>query len=147
MFGAVNPFLEIHRYNEGLKDWQLAANTPHAEKTLKPVWPKVKVKAKHLVCEDRKKKDPVLIRVYDWKKDKPPDLIGAAKTTLSELKAGGREGGWELINRELQKTKKKYENSGVVTLVKMKVEDKKPKANWRRLSRLAVSQIRLIAEK
>ena len=118
-FGKSDPYLEFHRAGvDGT--FSLVHKTEVIKNSLNPVWQPFTISASSLGRGD----DSCVIKVicYDWDKDGSHDLIGEFTTILGEL-LSEKLTSWELINRD-KVGKKKYTNSGTISISSVKVFDK-----------------------
>ena len=119
IFGKSDPYLEFHRANKD-GSYSLVHKTEYIKNTLNPVWPPFTISAGSLGRGD----DSCAVKVmcYDWDNDGSHDLIGEFTTTLGEL-LSEKLLTWELINPH-KVSKKKYKNSGTITISSVKVFDR-----------------------
>ena len=119
MFGKSDPYLEFHRANRD-GSYSLVHKTEYIKNTLNPVWSPFTISASSLGRGD----DSCVIKVicYDWDRDGSHDLIGEFTTTLGEL-LGEKLMTWDLINPQ-KVSKKKYKNSGTISISSIKVFQK-----------------------
>ena len=119
MFGKSDPYLEFHRANRD-GSYSLVHKTEYIKNTLNPVWSPFTISASSLGRGD----DSCVIKVicYDWDRDGSHDLIGEFTTTLGEL-LGEKLMTWDLINPQ-KVSKKKYKNSGTISISSIKVLQK-----------------------
>ena len=119
MFGKSDPYLEFHRANRD-GSYSLVHKTEYIKNTLNPVWPPFTISASSLGRGD----NSCVIKVicYDWDRDGSHDLIGEFTTTLGEL-LGEKLMTWDLINPQ-KVSKKKYKNSGTISISSIKVLQK-----------------------
>ena len=119
MFGKSDPYLEFHRANRD-GSYSLVHKTEYIKNTLNPVWPPFTISASSLGRGDTS----CVIKVicYDWDRDGSHDPIGEFTTTLGEL-LGEKLMTWDLINPQ-KVSKKKYKNSGTISISSIKVLQK-----------------------
>ena len=84
-----------------------------------PTFPTLSVLGKQLRCDNPRKQDPLMLRLWDHDHNQAPEFIGEAKTTLAELRKGGPEHGWQMFDKIKQREKKGYVDSGRLKLVKV----------------------------
>eukprot|EP01029_Cantina_marsupialis_P003194 TRINITY_DN1303_c0_g3_i2.p1 TRINITY_DN1303_c0_g3~~TRINITY_DN1303_c0_g3_i2.p1 ORF type:complete len:576 (+),score=188.39 TRINITY_DN1303_c0_g3_i2:43-1770(+) len=109
--GKSDPFIEAHRVNEdgsSMKVWESAV----IKNNLNPVWKPVEIPLQTLSNGDIHR--PIKWVVYDWDKSSDNDVIGACMASVNEIMQAGFSR--DLINEEKQRKKKKYKNSGVLTV-------------------------------
>ena len=94
--------------------------TEYIKNTLNPVWPPFTISASSLGRGDSS--CAIKVICYDWDNDGSHDLIGEFTTTLGEL-LSQKLLTWELINPH-KVSKKKYKNSGTITISSVKVFQK-----------------------
>ncbi|KAG7229482.1 hypothetical protein INR49_031903 [Caranx melampygus] len=103
-FGKSDPFLVFYRSNED-GTFTICHKTEVIKNNLNPVWKSVKVD------------------VYDWDRDGSHDFIGEFTTSYRELSRGQSQFNvYEVLNPKKKGKKKKYVNSGTVTLLSFKAE-------------------------
>ncbi|XP_071900239.1 copine-9 isoform X5 [Anas platyrhynchos] len=144
-FGKSDPFLVFYRSNED-GTFTICHKTEVVKNTLNPVWQPFTIPVRALCNGDYDR--TVKIDVYDWDRDGSHDFIGEFATSYRELsraqsqftvyevrgaRLGGRfQGCWEphsgtcpcpqVLNPRKKCKKKKYVNSGTVTLLSFSVE-------------------------
>nr|XP_047930002.1 copine-9 isoform X1 [Anser cygnoides] len=144
-FGKSDPFLVFYRSNED-GTFTICHKTEVVKNTLNPVWQPFTIPVRALCNGDYDR--TVKIDVYDWDRDGSHDFIGEFATSYRELSraqsqftvyevGGVRPGGafrgcWEphsgtcpcpqVLNPRKKCKKKKYVNSGTVTLLSFSVE-------------------------
>ncbi|XP_068550390.1 copine-9 isoform X1 [Anas acuta] len=144
-FGKSDPFLVFYRSNED-GTFTICHKTEVVKNTLNPVWQPFTIPVRALCNGDYDR--TVKIDVYDWDRDGSHDFIGEFATSYRELsraqsqftvyevwgaRPGGRfQGCWEphsgtcpcpqVLNPRKKCKKKKYVNSGTVTLLSFSVE-------------------------
>ena len=119
LFGKSDPYLELHRANKD-GSYSLVHKTEYIKNTLNPVWPPFTISASSLGRGDSS--CAIKVICYDWDNDGSHDLIGEFTTTLGEL-LSEKLLTWELINPH-KASKKKYKNSGAITISSVKVFQK-----------------------
>uniref|UniRef100_A0A3Q2WGM3 Copine-9-like n=1 Tax=Haplochromis burtoni TaxID=8153 RepID=A0A3Q2WGM3_HAPBU len=89
--------------------------------TLNPVWQSFTIPVRALCNGDYDR--TVKVDVYDWDRDGSHDFIGEFTTSYRELSRGQNQFNvYEVLNPKKKGKKKKYINSGTVTLLSFKVE-------------------------
>ncbi|XP_072255141.1 copine-8 [Pyxicephalus adspersus] len=95
--------------------------TEVVKNTLNPVWQAFKIPVRALCNGDFDR--TIKIEVYDWDRDGSHDYIGEFTTSYRELSRGQSQFNvYEVINPKKKGKKKKYLNSGTVTLLSFLVE-------------------------
>ncbi|NXN26620.1 CPNE9 protein, partial [Nycticryphes semicollaris] len=143
-FGKSDPFLVFYRSNED-GTFTICHKTEVVKNTLNPVWQPFTIPVRALCNGDYDR--TVKIDVYDWDRDGSHDFIGEFATSYRELSRaqsqftvyevgqGAGAGGWgtphnrdnsilhpQVLNPRKKCKKKKYVNSGTVTLLSFSVE-------------------------
>ncbi|XP_061637412.1 copine-9 isoform X1 [Phyllopteryx taeniolatus] len=119
-FGKSDPFLVFYRSNED-GTFTICHKTEVIKNTLNPVWQPFTIPVRALCNGDYDR--TVKIDVYDWDRDGSHDFIGEFTTSYRELSRGQNQFNvYEVINPKKKGKKKKYVNSGTVTLLSFKVE-------------------------
>ncbi|NXF48900.1 CPNE9 protein, partial [Oceanites oceanicus] len=143
-FGKSDPFLVFYRSNED-GTFTICHKTEVVKNTLNPVWQPFTIPVRALCNGDYDR--TVKIDVYDWDRDGSHDFIGEFATSYRELSRaqsqftvyevgwGARAGGRgapharadppllpQVLNPRKKCKKKKYVNSGTVTLLSFSVE-------------------------
>ncbi|NXX54520.1 CPNE9 protein, partial [Scopus umbretta] len=143
-FGKSDPFLVFYRSNED-GTFTICHKTEVVKNTLNPVWQPFTIPVRALCNGDYDR--TVKIDVYDWDRDGSHDFIGEFATSYRELSRaqsqftvyevgwGGQGGGPgsphagadpplrpQVLNPRKKCKKKKYVNSGTVTLLSFSVE-------------------------
>ncbi|XP_068197482.1 copine-9-like [Antennarius striatus] len=119
-FGKSDPFLVFFRSNED-GTFTICHKTEVIKNTLNPVWQPFTIPVRALCNGDYDR--TVKIDVYDWDRDGSHDFIGEFTTSYRELSRGQNQFNvYEVLNPKKKGKKKKYINSGTVTLVSFKVE-------------------------
>ncbi|MGH0139027.1 UNVERIFIED_CONTAM: hypothetical protein FKN15_068158 [Acipenser sinensis] len=95
--------------------------TEVVKNTLNPVWQAFRIPVRALCNGDFER--TIKIEVYDWDRDGSHDFIGEFTTSYRELSRGQSQFNvYEVINLKKKGKKKKYINSGTVTLLSFAVE-------------------------
>ncbi|XP_036426929.1 copine-9 [Colossoma macropomum] len=119
-FGKSDPFLVFYRSNED-GTFTICHKTEVIKNTLNPVWQPFTIPVRALCNGDYDR--TVKIDVYDWDRDGSHDFIGEFTTSYRELSRGQSQFNvYEVLNPKKKGKKKKYVNSGTVTLLSFKVE-------------------------
>ncbi|NXT65221.1 CPNE9 protein, partial [Chaetops frenatus] len=142
-FGKSDPFLVFYRSNED-GTFTICHKTEVVKNTLNPVWQPFTIPVRALCNGDYDR--TVKIDVYDWDRDGSHDFIGEFATSYRELSRAQSqftvyEVGWwvkvragctpcgtdpplclQVLNPRKKCKKKKYVNSGTVTLLSFSVE-------------------------
>ncbi|NXV74621.1 CPNE9 protein, partial [Atlantisia rogersi] len=143
-FGKSDPFLVFYRSNED-GTFTICHKTEVVKNTLNPVWQPFTIPVRALCNGDYDR--TVKIDVYDWDRDGSHDFIGEFATSYRELSRAQsqftvyevRWGAWgdnwgtphtgadpllhlQVLNPRKKCKKKKYVNSGTVTLLSFSVE-------------------------
>ncbi|XP_021115565.1 copine-5 isoform X3 [Heterocephalus glaber] len=131
-FGKSDPFLVFYRSNED-GTFTICHKTEVMKNTLNPVWQTFSIPVRALCNGDYDR--TIKVEVYDWDRDGSHDFIGEFTTSYRELARGQSqfniyEGGvsvhpagqGQVINPKKKMKKKKYVNSGTVTLLSFAVE-------------------------
>ncbi|XP_010803377.1 copine-8 isoform X2 [Bos indicus] len=119
-FGKSDPFLVFYRSNED-GSFTICHKTEVVKNTLNPVWQAFKISVRALCNGDYDR--TVKVEVYDWNRDGSHDFIGEFTTSYRELSRGQSQFNvYEVINPRKKGKKKKYTNSGTVTLLSFLVE-------------------------
>uniref|UniRef100_A0A4W5N5Z8 C2 domain-containing protein n=1 Tax=Hucho hucho TaxID=62062 RepID=A0A4W5N5Z8_9TELE len=89
--------------------------------TLNPVWQPFTIPVRALCNGDYDR--TVKVDVYDWDRDGSHDFIGEFTTSYRDFSRGQNQFNvYEVLNPKKKGKKKKYINSGTVTLLSFKVE-------------------------
>uniref|UniRef100_A0A673KWI0 Copine Vb n=1 Tax=Sinocyclocheilus rhinocerous TaxID=307959 RepID=A0A673KWI0_9TELE len=89
--------------------------------TLNPVWQLFTIPVRALCNGDYDR--TIKVEVYDWDRDGSHDFIGEFTTSYRELARGQSQFNiYEVVNPKKKMKKKKYVNSGTVTLLSFSVE-------------------------
>ncbi|XP_069621098.1 copine-8 isoform X2 [Ranitomeya imitator] len=119
-FGKSDPFLVFFRSNED-GSFTICHKTEVVKNTLNPVWQAFKIPVRALCNGDFDR--TIKVEVYDWDRDGSHDYIGEFSTSYRELSRGQSQFNvYEVINAKKKGKKKKYLNSGTVTLLSFLVE-------------------------
>ncbi|XP_029318321.1 copine-8 [Cottoperca gobio] len=115
LFGKSDPFLVFYRSNED-GTFTICHKTEVVKNTLNPVWQAFKIPVRALCNGDHDR--TIKVEVYDWDRDGSHDFIGEFSTSYRELSRGQSQFNvYEVINAKKKLRKKKYLNSGTVTLL------------------------------
>ncbi|KAM9520183.1 copine-5 [Guaruba guarouba] len=119
-FGKSDPFLVFYRSNED-GTFTICHRTEVARHTLAPVWAAFDIPVRALCNGDPDR--TIKVEVYDWDRTGSHDFIGEFTTSYREL-ARGQHGlnVYEVVNPKKKLKKKKYLNSGTVTLLSFSVQ-------------------------
>ncbi|XP_061570322.1 copine-8 [Cololabis saira] len=119
-FGKSDPFLVFYRSNED-STYTICHKTEVVKNTLNPVWQAFKIPVRALCNGDYDR--TIKVEVYDWDRDGSHDFIGEFSTSYRELSRGQSQFNvYEVINAKKKGKKKKYLNSGTVTLLSFLVD-------------------------
>ncbi|XP_036745282.2 copine-8 isoform X3 [Manis pentadactyla] len=119
-FGKSDPFLVFYRSNED-GSFTICHKTEVVKNTLNPVWQAFKISVRALCNGDYDR--TIKVEVYDWDRDGSHDFIGEFTTSYRELSRGQSQFNvYEVVNPKKKGKKKKYTNSGTVTLLSFLVE-------------------------
>ncbi|XP_040890844.1 copine-9-like isoform X3 [Toxotes jaculatrix] len=119
-FGKSDPFLVFYRSNED-GTFTICHKTEVIKNNLNPVWQPFTIPVRALCNGDYDR--TVKVDVYDWDRDGSHDFIGEFTTSYRELSRGQSQFNvYEVLNPKKKGKKKKYINSGTVTLLSFKVE-------------------------
>uniref|UniRef100_H0VDC4 Copine-8 n=1 Tax=Cavia porcellus TaxID=10141 RepID=H0VDC4_CAVPO len=119
-FGKSDPFLVFYRSNED-GSFTICHRTEVVKNTLNPVWQAFKISVRALCNGDYDR--TIKVEVYDWDRDGSHDFIGEFTTSYRELSRGQSQFNvYEVVNPKKKGKKKKYINSGTVTLLSFLVE-------------------------
>ncbi|XP_034393069.1 copine-9-like isoform X3 [Cyclopterus lumpus] len=119
-FGKSDPFLVFYRSNED-GTFTICHKTEVVKNTLNPVWQPFTIPVRALCNGDYDR--TVKVDVFDWDRDGSHDFIGEFTTSYRELSRGQNQFNvYEVLNPKKKGKKKKYINSGTVTLLSFKVE-------------------------
>ncbi|XP_052329915.1 copine-9-like isoform X1 [Oncorhynchus keta] len=119
-FGKSDPFLVFYRSNED-GTFTICHKTEVIKNTLNPVWQPFTIPVRALCNGDYDR--TVKVDVYDWDRNGSHDFIGEFTTSYREFSRGQSQFNvYEVLNHKKKGKKKKYVNSGTVTLLSFKVE-------------------------
>uniref|UniRef100_A0A674E9H5 Copine family member 9 n=1 Tax=Salmo trutta TaxID=8032 RepID=A0A674E9H5_SALTR len=119
-FGKSDPFLVFYRSNED-GTFTICHKTEVVKNTLNPVWQPFTIAVRALCNGDYDR--TVKVDVYDWDRDGSHDFIGEFTTSYRDFSRGQNQFNvYEVLNPKKKGRKKKYINSGTVTLLSFKVE-------------------------
>ncbi|XP_073425771.1 copine-9 [Dendrobates tinctorius] len=119
-FGKSDPFLVFYRSNED-GTFTICHKTEVVKNTLNPVWQPFTIPVRALCNGDYDR--TVKVDVYDWDRGGSHDFIGEFTTSYRELSRGENQFSvYEVLNPKKKCKKKKYINSGTVTLLSFKAE-------------------------
>ncbi|KAM9431269.1 copine-9-like [Salvelinus alpinus] len=119
-FGKSDPFLVFYRSNED-GTFTICHKTEVVKNTLNPVWQPFTIPVRALCNGDYDR--TVKVDVYDWDRDGSHDFIGEFTTSYRDFSRGQNQFNvYEVVNPKKKGKKKKYINSGTVTLLSFKVE-------------------------
>ncbi|CAM4665616.1 unnamed protein product [Lepidochelys olivacea] len=119
-FGKSDPFMVFYRSNED-GSFTICHKTEVVKNTLNPVWQAFSIPVRALCNGDYDR--TIKVEVYDWDRDGSHDFIGEFTTSYRELARGQSQFNvYEVVNPKKKMKKKKYINSGTVTLLSFTVE-------------------------
>ncbi|XP_036007182.1 copine-9 isoform X2 [Fundulus heteroclitus] len=119
-FGKSDPFLVFYRSNED-GTFTICHKTEVIKNNLNPVWQSFTIPVRALCNGDYDR--TVKVDVFDWDRDGSHDFIGEFTTSYRELSRGQSQFNvYEVLNPKKKGKKKKYINSGTVTLLSFKVD-------------------------
>uniref|UniRef100_A0A8P4G3C8 Copine-8 n=1 Tax=Dicentrarchus labrax TaxID=13489 RepID=A0A8P4G3C8_DICLA len=120
-FGKSDPFLVFYRSNED-GSYTICHKTEVVKNTLDPVWQAFKIPVRALCNGDYDRS--IKVEVYDWDRDGGHDFIGEFSTSYREMSRSQSQFHiYEVLNpKKKGKKKKKYQNSGTVTLLSCLVD-------------------------
>uniref|UniRef100_A0A8C3VFK3 Copine 5 n=1 Tax=Catharus ustulatus TaxID=91951 RepID=A0A8C3VFK3_CATUS len=119
-FGKSDPFMVFYRSNED-GTFTICHKTEVVRNTLNPVWAAFAIPVRALCNGDHDR--AIKVEVYDWDRDGSHDFIGEFTTSYRELAQGQSHlNVYEVVNPRKKMKKKKYLNSGTVTLLSFTVE-------------------------
>ncbi|CAG5957582.1 unnamed protein product [Menidia menidia] len=120
-FGKSDPFLVFYRSNED-GSYTICHKTEVVKNTLDPVWQAFKIPVRALCNGDYDRS--IKVEVYDWDRDGGHDFIGEFSTSYREMsRSQSQFHVYEVLNpKKMGKKKKKYQNSGTVTLLSCLVD-------------------------
>ncbi|XP_068029652.1 copine-5-like isoform X3 [Anomalospiza imberbis] len=119
-FGKSDPFMVFYRSNED-GTFTICHKTEVVRNTLNPVWAAFAIPVRALCNGDHDR--AIKVEVYDWDRDGSHDFIGEFTTSYRDLARGQSHFNvYEVVNPRKKMKKKKYLNSGTVTLLSFAVE-------------------------
>ncbi|XP_037540821.1 copine-5 isoform X1 [Nematolebias whitei] len=119
-FGKSDPFMVFYRSNED-GTFTICHKTEVVKNTLNPVWEPFSIPVRALCNGDYDR--AIKIEVYDWDRDGSHDFIGEFTTSYKELCRGQSQLNMhEVVNPKKKLKKKRYINSGTVSLLSFNVE-------------------------
>ncbi|KAM8975399.1 copine-5 isoform 1-T1 [Pelodytes ibericus] len=119
-FGKSDPFMVFYRSNED-GTFTICHKTEVVKNTLSPVWQQFSIPVRGLCNGDYDR--TIKVEIYDWDRDGSHDFIGEFSTSYRDLSKGQSQFNvYEVINPRKKMKKKKYVNSGTVTLLSFSVE-------------------------
>ncbi|XP_057230342.1 copine-5-like isoform X9 [Malurus melanocephalus] len=119
-FGKSDPFMVFYRSNED-GTFTICHKTEVVRNTLNPIWAAFAIPVRALCNGDHDR--AIKVEVYDWDRDGSHDFIGEFTTSYRELARGQScFNVYEVVNPRKKMKKKKYLNSGTVTLLSFTVE-------------------------
>lgn len=120
VIGKSDPYFEISKDPDGENEHFIQIyQSDHIENTLNPKWDFFYITVNELCVGDVHMRLRISCYDYDTKGDN--DLIGELFTTVHELTSSKAGHQWELINPKKKHKKRKYTNSGYLTLESVKV--------------------------
>uniref|UniRef100_A0A674CRD8 Copine Va n=1 Tax=Salmo trutta TaxID=8032 RepID=A0A674CRD8_SALTR len=119
-FGKSDPFMVFYRSNED-GTFTICHKTEVVKNTLNPVWQAISIPVRALCNGDFDR--TIKAEVYDWDRDGSHDFIGEFTTSFRDLSRGQSQFNvYEVVNAKKKIKKKRYINSGTVTLLSFTVE-------------------------
>ncbi|XP_046896184.1 copine-8 isoform X2 [Hypomesus transpacificus] len=119
-FGKSDPFMVFYRSNED-GTFTICHKTEVVKNTLNPVWQAFSIPVRALCNGDYDR--TIKAEVYDWDRDGSHDFIGEFTTSYRELSRGQSQFNvYEVFNAKKKIKKKRYMNSGTVSLLSFSVE-------------------------
>uniref|UniRef100_A0A674N968 Copine Va n=1 Tax=Takifugu rubripes TaxID=31033 RepID=A0A674N968_TAKRU len=119
-FGKSDPFMVFYRSNED-GTFTICHKTEVMKNTLNPVWQAFSIPVRALCNGDYER--TIKVEIYDWDRDGSHDFIGEFTTSYKELCRGqGQSNVYEVMNAKKKLKKKRYINSGTVSLLSFSVE-------------------------
>uniref|UniRef100_A0A1A8JYV7 Copine-8 n=1 Tax=Nothobranchius kuhntae TaxID=321403 RepID=A0A1A8JYV7_NOTKU len=119
-FGKSDPFMVFYRSNEN-GTFTICHKTEVVKNTLNPVWEPFSIPVRALCNGDYER--TIKVEVYDWDRDGSHDFIGEFTTSYKELCRGQNQlNVYEVVNAKKKQKKKRYINSGTVSLLSFIVE-------------------------
>ncbi|KAJ3439633.1 copine [Anaeramoeba flamelloides] len=119
LFGLSDPYVVISRSGIENNSWIPFHQTEVIKRTLNPTWKEFSVTLSNLCGGDLLRQ--IKFTVLDWNRNGVHDLIGSCVTTLEKITTK-KKVKLDLIEDKIQKTKKKYVNSGQLEFVSVKVK-------------------------
>ncbi|XP_012991842.1 copine-8 isoform X1 [Esox lucius] len=119
-FGKSDPFMVFYRSNED-GTFTICHKTEVVKNTLNPVWQPISIPVRAICNGDFNR--TIKAEVYDWDRDGSHDFIGEFTTSYRDLSRGQSQFNvYEVVNAKKKLKKKRYMNSGTVTLLSFTVE-------------------------
>ncbi|KAM8863214.1 copine Va isoform 3-T3 [Spinachia spinachia] len=119
-FGKSDPFMVFYRSNED-GTFTICHKTEVVKNTLNPVWQPFSIPVRGLCNGDYDR--TIKVEVYDWDRDGSHDFIGEFTTRYKDLCRGLNQlNVYEVVNAKKKIKKKRYINSGTVSLLSCNVE-------------------------
>ncbi|XP_053280133.1 LOW QUALITY PROTEIN: copine-8 [Pleuronectes platessa] len=119
-FGKSDPFMVFYRSNED-GTFTICHKTEVMKNTLNPVWQPFSIPVRALCNGDYNR--TIKVELYDWDRDGSHDFIGELTTSYKELCRGQSQlNVYEVMNAKKKLKKKRYINSGTVSLLSFSVE-------------------------
>ncbi|XP_064812349.1 copine-5-like isoform X1 [Oncorhynchus masou masou] len=119
-FGKSDPFMVFYRSNED-GTCTICHKTEVVKNTLNPVWQAISIPVRALCNGDFDR--TIKAEVYDWDRDGSHDFIGEFTTSYRDLSRGQSQFNvYEVVNAKKKIKKKRYINSGTVTMLSFTVE-------------------------
>ncbi|XP_033825858.1 copine-5 isoform X1 [Periophthalmus magnuspinnatus] len=116
-FGKSDPFMVFYRSNED-GTFTICHKTEVVKSTLNPVWQPFSIPVRALCNGDYDR--TIKVEIYDWDRDGSHDFIGEFTTCYTQLCRG--QCVFEVVNAKKKLKKKRYINSGTVSLLSFNVE-------------------------
>ncbi|CAL1606073.1 unnamed protein product [Knipowitschia caucasica] len=116
-FGKSDPFMVFYRSNED-GTFTICHKTEVVKSTLNPVWQPFSIPVRALCNGDYDR--TIKVEIYDWDRDGSHDFIGEFTTCCNQLCRG--QCVFEVLNAKKKLKKKRYMNSGTVSLLSFNVE-------------------------
>ncbi|XP_077463367.1 copine Va isoform X1 [Stigmatopora argus] len=119
-FGKSDPFMVFYRSNED-GTFTICHKTEVMKNTLNPVWQPFSIPVRALCNGDYDR--TIKVELYDWDRDGSHDFIGEFTSSYKELCRGQSQlNVYEVVNAKKKLKKKRYINSGTVSLMSFSVE-------------------------
>ncbi|XP_077571595.1 copine Va isoform X2 [Stigmatopora nigra] len=119
-FGKSDPFMVFYRSNED-GTFTICHKTEVMKNTLNPVWQPFSIPVRALCNGDYDR--TIKVELYDWDRDGSHDFIGEFTSSYKELCRGQSPlNVYEVVNAKKKLKKKRYINSGTVSLMSFSVE-------------------------